>query len=307
MTELTAARPASRADRREPGYGERGRGTSGVASGTNGALGGGLVRAYLAIAALVFLVDGVNVLTLLDDAHRRGEALTPWAPITWEFTSGVATLAVCAVIYGAIRLRPPGQGRWLSTLLVHAGGTVVFSGLHVGLMALLRFLIDGGYRLEFSKLPYEYRKDVLAYLVLAGLFWLFARPARAGAQPPQAAVVPVLAPTFDIVDGARTLRVPAHDILSLRAAGNYVEFILADGRKPLMRASLTELEAVLEPLGFVRTHRSWIVNGRRLRGLEPAGSGDFHIELDGGTQAPLSRRFPAALARLRAGEGETQP
>jgi DNA-binding LytR/AlgR family response regulator len=50
--------------------------------------------------------------------------------------------------------------------------------------------------------------------------------------------------------------------------------------------------------GFVRTHRSWLVNPARVTGLRPEGSGDYAVEL-GAVEAPLSRRFPQALAALR--------
>jgi hypothetical protein len=52
--------------------------------------------------------------------------------------------------------------------------------------------------------------------------------------------------------------------------------------------------------GFVRTHRSWLVNAGQMTALEPEGSSDYTVEL-GSLAAPLSRRFPEALARLRGG------
>ena len=76
--------------------------------------------------------------------------------------------------------------------------------------------------------------------------------------------------------------------------------MLADGRKPLMRSSLTAIETELAPHGFVRTHRSWLVNAARVTELRPEKSGDYAVGL-GAVEAPLSRRFPQALARLRAG------
>jgi DNA-binding LytR/AlgR family response regulator len=96
--------------------------------------------------------------------------------------------------------------------------------------------------------------------------------------------------------------VPVGEILAVQAARNYVEFVLEDGRRPLMRASIAQIEAALAPAGFVRTHRSWLVNAERVRALSAAGSGDFRLDLGGCLTAPLSRRYPAALARLR-GEG----
>ena len=90
------------------------------------------------------------------------------------------------------------------------------------------------------------------------------------------------------------------DILAVTSAGNYVEFALQDGRRLLMRSPLSALESDLEGRGFVRTHRSWLVNAARVTGLKPEGSGDYEISL-GSLEVPLSRRFKAALAKLRAG------
>ena len=95
---------------------------------------------------------------------------------------------------------------------------------------------------------------------------------------------------------------PVGEILAAKAAGNYVEFALDDGRRPLMRASMAQIEAALSPHGFLRTHRSWLVNPARVRGLSATGSGDFRIDLGGGLTAPSSRRYPDAVRRLRGDE-----
>ncbi|WP_375269447.1 LytTR family DNA-binding domain-containing protein, partial [Phenylobacterium sp.] len=72
------------------------------------------------------------------------------------------------------------------------------------------------------------------------------------------------------------------------------------GRRPMMRISLSALEAELGPHGFVSTHRSWLVNAGQVRELRPESSGDYRVVL-GPVEAPISRRFPEALSRLRAG------
>jgi DNA-binding LytR/AlgR family response regulator len=59
------------------------------------------------------------------------------------------------------------------------------------------------------------------------------------------------------------------------------------------------MEAELAPRGFLRTHRSWLVNIRKVTALKPEGSGDYTVEL-GNQPVPLSRRFPDALAKLRS-------
>ena len=67
-----------------------------------------------------------------------------------------------------------------------------------------------------------------------------------------------------------------------------------------MRAPLTAVEGDLGERGFVRTHRSWLVNRSRVTGLKPEGSGDWSVEL-GAVEVPLSRRFKAALGQLKDG------
>ena len=47
--------------------------------------------------------------------------------------------------------------------------------------------------------------------------------------------------TFDIRDGAKLTRVRLDHVLAVAWAGNFVEFILEDGRKLLMRSPLSAL------------------------------------------------------------------
>jgi DNA-binding LytR/AlgR family response regulator len=67
-----------------------------------------------------------------------------------------------------------------------------------------------------------------------------------------------------------------------------------------MRSPLSVIETEFAPRGFVRTHRSWVVNASAVTGLKPEGSGDYTVEL-GAVAAPLSRRYPQALVQLRDG------
>ncbi len=198
-----------------------------------------------------------------------------------------------------IRRRSPA---WWGVALACVAGATLYSVAHVaGFVAVrelaYRWVLGSDYR--FGPLPWEFfyeaAKDGPAFGFAVALFWLFLRW-RPG---PAAAVSPATPQVFDIRDGQRLVRAEIGEILAVRSAGNYAEFLLADGRRPLMRSPLARLEARLAPLGFVRTHRSWLVNAGRVTGLRPAGSGDYAVEL-GPVQAPLSRRFPAALKTLRA-------
>ncbi|HEY1605377.1 MAG TPA: LytTR family DNA-binding domain-containing protein [Allosphingosinicella sp.] len=299
---------AARDERKAGGDQREASGAAGSVRGPSGFSRRGAVRGFLVIAAFLVLVDTINVFTALNDAAQRGSRLAAWEPAGWEATSGIATLLACGIVYAALTRAPPGRTRWPILAAVHLAASLAFSGMHILLMNLMRVTIYAArglhYRFGASGFLYEYRKDLIAYVVIAGIFWLFAGP-RARAAP-SAAPSPPPRRLFDIADGNRVLRVPVEEIAALHAAGNYVEFLLADGRRPLMRGSLAEIHERVGAGLFVRTHRSWAVNLGHVRGLRPARSGDFQIDLDGGATVPLSRRFPDALARLREGPGSAQ-
>lgn len=143
-----------------------------------------------------------------------------------------------------------------------------------------------------ANLLYEFGKDALAYgLFLAAFgFAVFLVRQQRATKPRRL--------TFDIRDGTKLNRVMIENILAISSAGNYAEFALRDGRKLCMRSSLSALERELAPFGFVRTHRSWLVNAAAVTALNPEGSGDYSVRL-GTLTVPLSRRFPETLAKLR--------
>ena len=303
MTDGHSGAEGARDERQVGGAEREARGAAGVLTGPSGILPAGALRAWLVVAATTLIVDTVNVFTALNDSVQHGFRLAPWESISWEATSGVSILIACPVACAALMLAPPGRTRWPAFLGVHLAASVFFSALHVLMMNLMRVALYAAMRLHYpfgaSGFLYEYRKDLIAYAVIAAIFWLLtgARPRPA----PGSAAAPAPPPpsTFDILEGSRVLRVPVAGIAAVKAAGNYVEFLLTDGRRPLMRAALAEVQDALAPAGFVRAHRSWLVNRALVRGLRPARSGDFVVELEGGLEVPLSRRFPQARAELR--------
>jgi hypothetical protein len=301
MADRADDNPEEWAGRRPRRDGASSPGTSGAAIGTSGRA----LRAWLAVFALLGLDVFVNVTTQIDDARRSGEKIPLALPITLELTSACAAVLSAVIVFAAVRFAPPGRGPIWRTLATHLGGSLAYSVAHVGLMTLLRTLVFAAagkvYPWSPQELPYEYRKDLLAYVVIGGIFWLLARR-----QPPAPEVsagvtrVDAASPaTFDIRDGASLLRIPVAEILAAKAAGNYVEFVLDDGRRPLMRASMAQIEASLGPHGFVRAHRSWLVNAARVRALSATGAGDFRVDLGCGLVVPASRRYPEALAQFR--------
>jgi hypothetical protein len=286
-------------DRRRPAGADTAR------PGTNGAQGGMGGRDFR--TGLIFIVVvslaavSVNALTVQADRPN----IEPWKPWVWEGTSLVALLILAWLPWVMSRRAPPDvalEGGWRSALPfagVHLAALLAFSAIHVTAFVFLRHVAyglagEGPYPFGglLDRFVYELRKDGLTYASWVAVFWIARRLREAG----ETKVRPV---SFDIRDGARIIRAPLDDILAVTSAGNYVEVLLADGRRPLMRATLAAVEVELERFGFVRVHRSWLVNTGRVTGLRPEGSGDWTVEL-GPVEAPVSRRFPDALARLKA-------
>jgi hypothetical protein len=253
--------------------------------------------AWIAFAVVVVLINLMNVQSALRDGVRPG-----WLPALWEYSSGVSHIALFPLVWRAARWAFPGDGRPLRLVLAHGLFSGAYSLTHVAGFVLLRdgayALLGGRYHFDWRGFPYEYPRDLIAYGLAVGGLWGMTHllNARVAALPPPA---PGATATFDIRDGARTLRVPLSDIAAVSSAGNYVEFNLVDCRKPLMRGTLGSMERQFAPRGFVRIHRSWLVNPERVEAIEPAGSGDFTVTLAGGVKAPLSRRFREALDALR--------
>jgi two-component system LytT family response regulator len=93
-----------------------------------------------------------------------------------------------------------------------------------------------------------------------------------------------------IRQGRETVRVPAHTIEWIDAAGDYM-CVHADGQTYVLRGTMKELEGALDPKLFQRVHRSTIVNLRRVRRLRAHMNGEYFLTLDGGHELKLSRSY----------------
>ena len=80
-------------------------------------------------------------------------------------------------------------------------------------------------------------------------------------------------------------------------AGNYVR-LNAGTESHLLRESLQNIAAELDPSVFLRVHRSAIVNIERVRKLVPAPDGSLSIVLHNGTAIPLGPTYRAGLEEM---------
>jgi len=120
---------------------------------------------------------------------------------------------------------------------------------------------------------------------------------RAESQPLANALSGVRKPLQRIAfrDGGAIDVVPVQRIDYIEAQDDYVQ-VAAAGRKRIKQQTLGELATLLDPMRFVRVHRSYIVNLESLARVEPYGKDSRVVVLKDGTRIPVSR---AGYERLR--------
>jgi len=93
-----------------------------------------------------------------------------------------------------------------------------------------------------------------------------------------------------IRNGRETVRVPVEAIEWVDAAGDYL-CIHASGHTHILRATMREMETLLDPRLFQRVHRSTIVNLTRVKSLRAHMNGEYFLRLEGGQELKLSRTY----------------
>lgn len=116
---------------------------------------------------------------------------------------------------------------------------------------------------------------------------------RSGVPPPERASSDRLA----IPVGDRMMIVRLAEIDWIQAADNYVAIHV--GKKSwLLRETISAMDRRLTPNGFVRVHRSTIVNAQRVTQLQSLQNGEFAVVLADGTTVRMSKSYRAALDQL---------
>ena len=93
-----------------------------------------------------------------------------------------------------------------------------------------------------------------------------------------------------IRNGRETVRVLVQAIEWVDAAGDYL-CIHASGHTHILRATMREMESLLDPRLFQRVHRSTIVNLTRVKSLRAHMNGEYFLRLEGGQELKLSRTY----------------
>lgn len=103
----------------------------------------------------------------------------------------------------------------------------------------------------------------------------------------------------------RILFLELAEVAAIEARGNYVLLQRQSGSS-MLRASISELERRLAPCGFIRIHRSVLVNCSWIQEIRPWRQREYAVRMRGGKEYTLSRSYKEnlkSIAQLWIGTG----
>lgn len=140
--------------------------------------------------------------------------------------------------------------------------------------------------------PRNFALSVVLFFVARVFSLPVVRPATSEASV--TAKPPAEPTTLLVSKGTDQCLIRIDEIQHLSSAGNYVE-VYARGQQYLIRATLSDLEAMLPPERFVRVHRSHIVRVSDIDRIRIERSGSGVIQLRGGGTLAISKSYRARL------------
>ena len=95
----------------------------------------------------------------------------------------------------------------------------------------------------------------------------------------------------------RILFLELAEIVAVQAEGNYVS--LQHRPSPyLLRESLSSMAEKLKPYGFIRIHRSVVVNISTVKEIQPLPTGEYRLRVKGGKEYLVTRTYKDSLRDL---------
>jgi DNA-binding LytR/AlgR family response regulator len=105
------------------------------------------------------------------------------------------------------------------------------------------------------------------------------------------------APRIAFKAKGRILFLDLTEIVAVQAEGNYVSL----RRRPnpyLLRESLSSMADKLKPYGFIRIHRSVVVNISAVEEIQPLPTGEYRLRVKGGKEYLVTRTYKNNLRDL---------
>jgi DNA-binding LytR/AlgR family response regulator len=87
------------------------------------------------------------------------------------------------------------------------------------------------------------------------------------------------------------------DVVSVKAAGNYV-LLQRPSTSHLLRESISAVAEKLQPHGFIRIHRSMLVNTTFVEEIKPYSTGEYVLRVKGRQEYRVTRTYKQNLKLL---------
>jgi len=115
-----------------------------------------------------------------------------------------------------------------------------------------------------------------------------ARDVRVIAQP---------SPRVAIKVKGKILFINLNDVVAVQAEGDYVS-LQQDASSYLVRELISAVAEQLEPRGFIRIHRSILVNTSFVEEIRPYSTGEYGLRVKGGKEYTVTRTYKKNLKSL---------
>jgi DNA-binding LytR/AlgR family response regulator len=115
---------------------------------------------------------------------------------------------------------------------------------------------------------------------------------------PQAPRMQKSSPRIAIKAKGRILFIDPGAVIAVQAEGNYVLLLQREGGSYLLRESISEMAEKLEAYGFIRIHRSVLVNASFVEEIQPCQTGEYELRMKGGKQFTVTRTYKKNLRAL---------
>ncbi len=179
------------------------------------------------------------------------------------------------------------RSKWASRSLFVLAATV----LHLYLFAFLVFSVSGLFYDHtfgfWENLVYSVSNDLYKYLLIYTAISLIPNKTS---QNPEAQKASAFIDFLLLQTGKKTEKISTDSILYLSSATPYVKFFTEE-KKYLQQGSLKSFSEKLDPVVFVRIHKTTLVNVRKVGSLISRGNGDYDILLLNGQELRLSRNY----------------
>jgi hypothetical protein len=258
--------------------------------------------------AIWTLLTVLKAMLVVQQGHRAGLGMGAMQAWPAEIASLIGLLLALPVAISAKRTSlshaPPAPPRlllllaWAPFSLVHLGVTLAARHATIGLDESYAFSTPQDWLFQLGE-------STFAYVIALTVFTLFRLPSQ---EEPRLTARPAAPAKLDIgpspavvrlTDAGRQVEVSLRDLVAVCGGGNYIELIFRDGSRKLLRTTLCAAQVALEPIGFRRTHKSWLILLGAVTDVARTSSGDFRLELGNGLDAPLSRRNRQLLDQVR--------